>query len=583
MGRPLSPSNFRKNPYIKVEGFDGHCHADWDNISKQIKNKLGNHTSENLIIETYPGVDEEEVIQGLSKSLIFNQCIRTKEALLPEAEILTLIKRDLTDDAIFGKITKLQIQDFFCSDGIISLKEKLRGGQGPALIIGLGASLVAQEGMFIFADLARWEIQLRFRRGTLGNVGSQNLQESFSQKYKRAYFVDWRVADNHKKTTFVKWDYLLDTNQHNSPKLVTAEAYRVGMEQAVNQPFSVVPFFDPGPWGGQWMREVCDLDPKPPNFAWCFNCVPEENSLLLGIGEYKIEVPSINLVFMHPKPLLGEAVYGRFGTEFPIRFDFLDTMGGGNLSLQVHPLTEYIQQEFGMNYTQDESYYILDAEEGAQVYLGVKENIDPDEMIQDLKTAQLGDSPFPAEKYIGIYPARKHDHFLIPAGTIHCSGAGSMVLEVSATPYIFTFKLWDWGRLGLDGKPRPINIERGEAVIQWDRSTNWVKKNLINTVSEIEKGQGYIEEHTGLHPAEFIETRRHWFTDKVEHNTNGGVNVICLVEGDEVIVESPTNAFAPFSVNYCETFVVPAQVGAYTISPKNKSQKHATLKAYVRT
>ena len=583
MGRPLSPSNFRKNPYIKIEGFDDHCHPGWDNISQQIKNNMDKNTSKNLTIDTYPGVDEEEVIQGLSKYLQFEQCIHTKDALLPEAEIQELIKRDLTDDAIFGKITKLQIHDFFCPDALISLKEKLRGNQGPTLIIGVGASLVTKEGMFVYADIARWEIQLRFRRETVGNIGSKNLKDSFSQKYKRAYFIDWRVADNHKKTTFAKWDYLLDTNQHNSPKLVTAEAYRVGMEQAINQPFSVVPFFDPGPWGGQWMREVCDLDPKPPNFAWCFNCVPEENSLLLGFGEYRIEVPSINLVFMHPKSLLGESVYGRFGTEFPIRFDFLDTMGGGNLSLQVHPLTEYIQQEFGMNYTQDESYYILDAEEGAQVYLGVKEDIDPDEMIQDLKTAQLGDSPFPAEKYIGIYPARKHDHFLIPAGTIHCSGAGSMVLEVSATPYIFTFKLWDWGRLGLDGKPRPINIERGEAVIQWDRSTNWVKNNLINTVSEIEKGHGYIEERTGLHPAEFIETRRHWFTDKVEHDTNGGVNVICLVEGDEVIVESPTNAFAPFFVNYCETFVVPAQVGAYTISPKDRSQKHATLKAYVRT
>lgn len=50
-----------------------------------------------------------------------------------------------------------------------------------------------------------------------------------------------------------------------------------------------------------------------------------------------------------------------------------------------------------------------------------------------------------------------------------------MVLEISATPYIFTFKLWDWQRLGLDGLPRPINIEHGKHVIQWDRTTKWVK------------------------------------------------------------------------------------------------------------
>jgi mannose-6-phosphate isomerase class I len=108
------------------------------------------------------------------------------------------------------------------------------------------------------------------------------------------------------------------------------------------------------------MREKCNLDSNAPNYGWCFDCVPEENSLLLGFGDIKFEIPSINLVFAHPQSLLGEKVHARFGDEFPIRFDFLDTMGGGNLSFQVHPLTEYIQQHFGMHYTQDESYYMLD-------------------------------------------------------------------------------------------------------------------------------------------------------------------------------------------------------------------------------
>ena len=92
-------------------------------------------------------------------------------------------------------------------------------------------------------------------------------------------------------------------------------------------------------------------------------------------------------------------------------------------------------------------------------------------MACDLRTAQDGGAPFPAEKYANQFPAKKHDHFLIPAGTVHCSGAESMVLEISATPYIFTFKLWDWGRLGLDGKPRPIHLEHGLAKIQWNRTT----------------------------------------------------------------------------------------------------------------
>ena len=94
-------------------------------------------------------------------------------------------------------------------------------------------------------------------------------------------------------------------------------------------------------------------------------------------------MPALNLVFHRPRELLGGEVFARFGAEFPIRFDFLDTMGGGNLSFQVHPLTEYIQQHFGMHYTQDESYYMLDAAEGATVYLGIKDGVEPSAMIRE--------------------------------------------------------------------------------------------------------------------------------------------------------------------------------------------------------
>src|SRR6202044_194078 len=247
-------------------------------------------------------------------------------------------------------------------------------------------------------------------------------------------------------------DFFLDTNDA-IPKLVTGAAGREGLKGGATRPFRVVPYFDPGVWGGHWMEDVCDLPKDQPNHAWCFDCVPEENSLLLGFGSRRVEIPSIDLVFSHPRELLGDAVYARFGAEFPIRFDFLDTIGGGNLSLQVHPLTEYIQRAFGMDYTQDESYYMLDAGPDATVYLGLREDADPKAMATQLQHAQAGKIPFDPGPFVNRSPAAKHDHFLIPAGTVHCSGQDGMVLEISATPYIFTFKLWDWGRLGMDQKP----------------------------------------------------------------------------------------------------------------------------------
>lgn len=333
------------------------------------------------------------------------------------------------------------------------------------------------------------------------------------------------------------------------------------------------------------MERVCGLpDDGAPNHAWCFDCVPEENSLLLGFGDHRVEIPSLDVVLQHPRELLGENVYQRFGAEFPIRFDFLDTMGGGNLSLQVHPLTEYIRATFGMDYTQDESYYMLDAAEGAEVFLGLKTGVDKEKMLGDLAEAQTGTRPFPVEEYVNQFSARKHDHFLIPAGTVHCSGKNSMVLEISATPYIFTFKLWDWGRLGLDGRPRPVHLEHGARNICWDRTTEWTAKNLVNQFIELGKGDGWREERTGLHELEFIETRRHWFSVPVAHDTRGTVCVLNLVEGEEAMVESPTQAFAPFLVHYAETFIVPAAIGAFTIRPHGPSlgKQCVTMLAYVR-
>jgi len=107
---------------------------------------------------------------------------------------------------------------------------------------------------------------------------------------------------------------------------------------------------------------------------------------------------------------------------------------------------------------------------------------------------------------------------------------------------------------------------------------------LANHLTKISEGDGWREERTGLHPNEFIETRRHWFTKPVTHHTNNSVNVLNLIEGEEAIIESPNGAFKPFVVHYAETFIIPANVNEYIISPYGKSagKECATIKAYVR-
>ena len=548
----------------------------YDEIYHELNSKMNNRCV--VVFDYYPGVDEEEVYE-LIKRFNFSLEINMYDIFKDGKTMTEQMKYNLTDDRVFGKMYYGNLVDFIDEEKLEEAKNKVKEHHGSTIIYGVGAGLVSHGDLYIYFDMARWEIQLRYRK-SMPNYNCDNYDEDILKKYKRGYFVEWRIADKHKAERFNCFDYVVDTNKSNDPKMISSDTFIDSLKQLAQKPFRTVPYFDPGVWGGQWMKEVCNLDVNQPNYAWSFDGVPEENSILFDYDGVTVELPAMDLVLYQPKELLGEQVYSRFGAEFPIRFDFLDTMEGQNLSLQVHPLTEYIKKNFGMSYTQDESYYILDAKEDAHVYLGLKEDIQPNEMISDLKSAQRGEIVFDADKYINKFPAKKHDHFLIPAGTCHCSGKNAMVLEISATPYIFTFKLWDWQRLGLDGLPRPIHIEHGKQVIQWDRTTEWVKENLVNATYEVkEEGNDCKIEHTGLHELEFIETRRYTINNSSLHKTHGTVNMLNLVDGKSAVIEGD---FEPFIVHYAETFIIPASIKEYTIKPYD-CDEIKVLKAYVRS
>lgn len=569
-------------PEIKVNQYSGAWRG-YPRIVEEIKKNIRKEKTI-IAVESYIGVHNEEIKTNLVDALQPELEIFADDLAFDGDVITEMVKRNLTDDRVFGVMSHQTLDEFYDKGSLYQAGTQIEQAKGLVVIYGTGASLIAEADILIYADLARWECQCRYRAGGT-NWKVSNEEEDPLKKNKRGYFFEWRICDRLKDNLYPKIDFLLDTNVPDDPKMISGDDYRYGLSQAVEQPFRLVPYFDASVWGGQWMKEKFQLDPDADNFGWAFDGVPEENSLYLRYGDVRVEVPALNLVHQFPNELLGPRVHSRFGKEFPIRFDFLDTMEGGNLSLQVHPLTEYIQDKFGMHYTQDESYYILDAGEDAAVYLGVKDNIKLNDMVEDLKKAQeKSEYQFPDEKYVNRFPAKKHDHFLIPAGTVHCGGSNVVVLEISATPYIFTFKLWDWGRIGLDGRPRPVHIEHGKENILLERSTEWVKENLINQIQDISENSVHKEERTGLHELEFIETRRHWLKETIELETKGSVNVLNLIEGDAALVESTDGSFEPYEVHYGETFIVPAKLEKYRITPlENKEGKIVgVIQAYVR-
>ncbi|PRD52042.1 class I mannose-6-phosphate isomerase [Sphingobacterium gobiense] len=571
-------STYKKKPAINLDGF---VVKGWDAIIAVLTKQSNSEGV--IVIDCYTGTSQEELEMQLVqlKPDIF---LQTSDLFISESEVAALTDRFMTEDTLFGYNSNITLDEYFDEKKLKSAREAIAASNGRVIVLGPGAQLVVDADILVYADMPRWEIQQRMRKGHAKGLGIDNSKAPFSHQYKRGLFNDWRVLDKHKRSIYNRVDYWLDTVVPDEPKMIDRQTFCAGMDKAAASPFRVVPFFDPAPWGGQWMKGEFALDASKVNYGWGFDCVPEENSLLFAIDNMVFEMPAVNLVYTKSGEVLGKPVEARFGKDFPIRFDFLDTVGGGNLSLQVHPTTQYARDHFGLHYTQDESYYIMDAKDDAHVYLGFKKDVDRDVVIDELEKAERGELVFDAEKYVNKIPTKKHDHFLIPAGTIHCSGMNAVVLEISSTPNLFTFKLWDWQRLGLDGKPRPINVQRGKQVLNWDCDTAYAQEQLVNNVQIVGKGDGWVEEKTGLHKSEFIETRRHTFSVPVTHDTQDSVNVLNLVDGDEIIVESPSGAFEPMIIHYAETFIIPAAVGTYRIRPYGASTGKTcmTIKASVR-
>ena len=557
-------------PKISVSGSSEAVSLGFPAICERLRRLIRQKTV--ITVECYPGVDQEAVLEGLSP-LGFSAVLHSDDLAFEPEKMDRLLAQDMTGDPVFGIMTVRRLADYFYPEKIAAAQRQIAGTPGGVVLVyGVGASLVHPGDIQIYADITRWEIQLRYRRGMDNwRTARQNLPKL--EKYKRGYFAEWRWADKVKNQLLPTMDFYLDMTSQAS--MVEGTAYRTALNAVSGRPFRMVPYFDPGVWGGNWMKTHFDLPENGSNYAWSFDGVPEENSLLLDFGGKCIQTPALNLVYAQPQRLLGQRVHARFGKEFPIRFDMLDTMNGQNLSLQVHPLTEYIQEQFNMRYTQDESYYILDAQgEDPCVYLGIKTGADPQAMAEDLRAAQRGDGPFPAERYVNRIPVKPHDHLLIPAGTVHCSGANTMVLEISATPYIFTFKLWDWGRVDLDGKPRPIHIDRGLANIQWDRNTEFVRENLVNAVTQVYAQGDNLVERTGLHEREFIDTFRFSTSSRITVKRNGSVQVMNLVQGSQAVLVSPTGAFPDFPLHYAETCIIPQAAGEYQlVSPAGEAIK----------
>lgn len=519
-----------------------------------------------LILDGYVGVDWEEVSNNLMR--IFKERGKTvkafdiRECYKSEDHIQKMIDPFLGgDDPLFGYRTTLNLSDYIDDDKIdnIRLDDKVDIN----MIYGTGANRSKKDGFLVYFDLPKNELQYRMRAGSISNLGFVGPKDA-GQMYKHYYFVDWVILNKEKKDLLSKIAVMVDQQRPNSPTWANGDTLRNALSKMSQSYFRVRPWFQPGVWGGQWMKEKFPgLNQDDSNLAWSIEMISPENGLLFESGGNLLEVSFDMIMYHEMENILGKAAK-RFKHEFPIRFNFLDTFDGGNLSIQCHPGPEYAKKQFGENFTQDETYYMLDCGEGSEVYLGFQEGIDPEGFKKALENSFETKEVLDIDKYVQKFPAEKHDLYLIPHGTVHCSGINNMVLEISATPYLFTFKMYDWQRLDLNGKPRPLNIEHAFNNLNFESQGKTVMETLKSKPVEVSSGPDWKKIHLPTHPLHFYDIYRYEFEDSVDIETMGQCHVLMLVEGVSLVLSVNDGSSGTF--NYAETFVVPAAARNYKLT-----------------
>jgi mannose-6-phosphate isomerase class I len=529
-----------------------------------------------LLVDGGAGVDWPAASAGLEAALRRRgrrvSVRHTMAALrVPEA-IAERISASLGgDDPVFGKRFEGALDELLELERLRELAARPEDAD-VAVVFGPGAALAADRGPLVYLEVPRNEQQFRARAGALTHLGESQPATDAKAAYKRLYFVEWPLLSSHKAAVWPRIDRFVDVQREECVSVAGA-ALRESLSAMACAPFRARPWFEPGAWGGHWLeRHIPDLPRDVPNHAWSFELISPENGLLLEGDTLLLETGFDSLMIHAAERVLGEGA-ARFGREFPIRFDYLDTVQGGNLSVQVHPRPDYIRDHFGESFTQDETYYIFDAEPDAQVYLGLQDGLTEAAWRKALTASRDEGAPIDVPRWVRTFPARRGDLFLIPSGTVHAAGAGTLVLEISATPYIYTFKLYDWLRLDLDGAPRPLNVERGLANLVFERQGRCVERELISRPRSVASGDGWRREHLPTHAEHFYDVERLFVGRAVELDTRGSPQVMSLVRGRRVQVESQGGP--PLVARFAETFVVPAAAGHFTIV--NEVDKPATL------
>ncbi|WP_329454794.1 class I mannose-6-phosphate isomerase [Streptomyces sp. NBC_01497] len=540
----------------------------WSAAVEQVEDATGT-----LAVDGPWSLDWERVRTDLAAALPGAELIDVRTYLAPWETIRERTDADvLADDPHFARLTTATLADFFGA-----LPEPAAPAGTRTVVFGPGAGLVGHDTLW-YVDLPKRYAEAAVAAGTGSTIG---LPRGEKPGTRRLFYIDWPVLDRHRDALAPRVDRWFDLQDPARPVSLSGDALRATAAELSGRPFRTRPTFNTTPWGGQWARRELGFNPEGPNTALGYELIAPESGVLVGDGDACLEIPFQLLVALAPERVMGARVHEMFGTSFPIRFDYLDTVAGGSLSVHCHPQSDYMREVFGWPYTQHETYYMMVGGEQNKVYLGLRGDVDVDRFHDDVHHADSEQRPFDIEDHVQTFPAREGQLFLVPAGTPHGSGAGNVVLEVSATPYLYSLRFYDWLRRDARDRPRAVHVDHAFRNLNSGRTGEAVRTDLVQSPRTARSGDGWSDELLGVLPEMFFAVHR-FDVDPgatAEDDTDGRFHILNVVDGAGVLVRTASGDIHP--LHYAETLVVPAAVGPYTLTALGSEQVRV-VKAFVR-
>jgi len=540
-----------------IFGMDGYATAPIDQVATLVSQQLNLRGVKCTILNVEDLYKDEEVLDKM-----------IEEECLP-------MDKEQDPVLLYGRRFEGKYEDLFDEKKLANFLKKIRSfrrsGEGVTIVCGYGAlceTLRVLNDKNIYVDQTPLHTVLNVKNGHYKNIGRKSAL-GFKATCRRCYYVDYELGLElrHQLMKTKAMDYYIIGVDSTNLKMMPFKTMMQIFEKGLKYPFRTKPVYLEGVWGGYSIMQRRNLPKEMKNCAWIFDMIPMEVSIVYVIDGVRYEFPFYTLVQSKPLSLMGKQSVDTFGDYFPIRFNYDDTIhASGNMSIQCHPDEDYVVKNNNELGRQDESYYIVEAGNGARTYLGFNNDVTVDEFVEAAKESEKNATPIDYQKYVYSVESKPGTQVTIPAGTIHASGRNQLILEIgSLTVGSYTYKMYDYLRKDFDGKPRPIHTYHGDKVLVRDRNADWVEKVAHTDPEHVRGGEDWEEYYVGNNPMLYFNLRNVKFVTKYDDDTNGVFHVLSVVDGEQVKIVSKKDPSKFYIANYLDVICVPADMGEYEV------------------